>query len=81
MARRSSTRCAAAVSLVAALLVADWPDRGLSLPGLPRTVQGAKELVTGTSIPFRSSADVVTLTLAPRADDQVDQIIVLQLVR
>jgi len=59
--------------------VLDWTDKELSLPRLPAEVRGAKELGSGASVPFRSSADGVTLTLPPRAGGQVDQIIVLEL--
>jgi alpha-L-fucosidase len=59
--------------------VLDWTDTELSLPRLPAEVRGAMELASGTSVPFRSSADGVTLTLPPRVDGQVDQIIVLEL--
>jgi hypothetical protein len=44
-------------------------------------VQAARLLVGGDRVPVRTTARGVTLTLPPRAPDEVDQVIVLELAR
>jgi alpha-L-fucosidase len=61
--------------------VLDWRDAALTLPPLGRPVVRASLLVGGAAIPVRTAADGVTLTLPPRAEGEVDQIVVLELAR
>ncbi len=58
--------------------VLDRADRQLTLPPLPSGVRSAQAL-GGAPVLFSETADGVTLTLPPRAADEIDQIIVLVL--
>ena len=59
--------------------VLDWRDRELSLPPLPRPVAAASLLRDASPVAFRQSPGGVTLVLPPRADSEVDQVVVLRL--
>ncbi len=59
--------------------VLDWADAELSLPPLPRRVRAATLLAGGGAVPFRETAEGVTLTLPPRAAGDVDQVVALDL--
>lgn len=59
--------------------VLDWADPQLALPQLPAEVRGARELISGADLSFRSSDEGIILALPPRTTGQVDQIIVLEL--
>jgi alpha-L-fucosidase len=59
--------------------VLDWADPQLALPPLPAKVRGARELLSGSEVSFRSTDEGVLLTLPPRTKDEVDQVIVLEL--
>ena len=61
--------------------VLDWEDAELALPPLPRAVRTASLFGTGIPVPFRQSAGGVTLTLPRRGAGEVDQVVVLRLVR
>ena len=61
--------------------VLSWQDPRLALPALPRRVRAATVLADGRRVAFQETADGVTLTLPPRAEGEVDQIVVLELAR
>ncbi|MBI4420948.1 MAG: alpha-L-fucosidase, partial [Gemmatimonadetes bacterium] len=61
--------------------VLDWTDRQLALPALPGRVRSARVLVGGATVRFVDTPDGVTLTLPPRAPDEIDQVIALVLER
>ncbi len=61
--------------------VLDWGDPLLTIPPVGRQVVRASLLVGGAVVPVRSGAAGVTLTLPPRTEDEVDQIVVLELAR
>jgi len=61
--------------------ILDWEDPELSLPSLPRMVQAVTLLATGAPVPFRQSAEGVTLRLPPRRPGETDQVVVLRLAR
>lgn len=58
--------------------VLDWRDRELTIPPLTSKVATASLLIGGAAVPFRQTPDGITLTLPPRAANEVDQIVVLQ---
>ena len=59
----------------------DWRDAALTIPALGRPVVRASLLIGGAAVPVRSVPGGVSLTLPPRAEGEVDQIIVLELAR
>ena len=59
--------------------VLDWKDPELSLPALPRRVRNASLLVGGARVPFRETPAGVTLTMPPRVEGEIDQVVVLQM--
>jgi alpha-L-fucosidase len=59
--------------------VLDWSDPELALPPLSGPVHTAHELVTGTAVPVRTTTEGIVVKLPPRAEGQVDQVVVLTL--
>jgi len=59
--------------------VLDWRDPSLALPPLARRVLRARLLATGTVVPVTQSRSGVVLVLPPRAPEDADQVIVLEL--
>jgi alpha-L-fucosidase len=57
----------------------DWRDAELTIPPVGGKVVGATMLVGGAAVPFRASADGLTLSLPPRAPGEIDQVVVLVL--
>ena len=61
--------------------VLDWGDRDLALPPLTGRVRAARMLVGGATVPVRTTATGVTLTLPPAGPGEPDRVVVLSLTR
>jgi hypothetical protein len=61
--------------------VVSWPDRVLALPSLGAHVRQATLLSNGQSVSFSESASGLTLSLPPRRQDEIDQVIVVVIER
>ncbi|MBI1967149.1 MAG: alpha-L-fucosidase [Gemmatimonadetes bacterium] len=61
--------------------VLELTDRQLALPALPGRVRSARVLIGGRTVWFADTPDGVTLTLPPRATDEIDQVIALVIER
>ena len=61
--------------------VLDWPERTLVLPSLASEVAAARTLAGSRSLRFRQAEEGLLLSLPPRAADEVDQVVVLELKR
>jgi len=59
--------------------VLDWADPELSVPALPRRVRAATLFADGSRIAFRETPDGIVLVLPPRAESDVDRVVVLEL--
>ena len=61
------------------LHILDWRDRQLALPPLPHRVRSASMLAGGRAVPIQQTVNGVVLTLPPRTEEEVDQVVVLEL--
>lgn len=61
--------------------ILDWRDAEITLPSPGGKVTRATLLIGGAALPFRATAQGVTLTLPPRGMGEIDQVVVLELAR
>jgi len=61
------------------LHVLDWNGRVLALPSLNRKVATARLLRNQAPVPFEMNDDALLVTLPPRPDGLIDEIVVLEM--